>query len=103
MKIYWVKDLKETEKAMYIGHISADDKAYGTAEIINDKIESIKKENDMTGLRFSGLRDLFDEHPCSDGGNWYGTDVWLIVKSGYFKKNRELIKKFKKVFEDGAA
>lgn len=99
MKQYWLSGLKKDEKAVYIGHITAEDKSYGIDNDMWEKINNIKKENDMTGLRFSFLRDLFDEYPCGHG-SYFGTDVWLIVKSGFLKKNKSLIEQFKKVFSE---
>lgn len=97
MKTYWMNDLKKTEKAVYIGHIAAKDKMYGIDKDIQEKIDEIRERNDMEGLRFSSLRDLSDEYRCRPG-SYFGCDVWLIVKPGYFKKNKELIEKFKGVF-----
>ena len=99
MRDYWMDDLKKTEKAVYIGHISAEDVMCGVRDDIIDELNSIKDENDMTGLRFSILRDLTDEYPDYPG-YWYGKDVWLIVKPGYFKKNQKLIEEFREVFDD---
>lgn len=97
MREYWLKNLKKNETAVYIGHISAEDKSYGIDEDYRKKMNDIKKESDMTGLRLSILRDLLDRYPCCDG-SYYGCDVWLIVQKGPIKKNQILINKLKDVF-----
>lgn len=99
MKQYWMNDVKKTERAIYIGHITSEEVCKGIYEDKKNRLETLMKEVDMTGMRFSVLRDLSDEYPCAPGA-YYGKDVWLIVKPGYLKKNSEIIEQFKTLVKE---
>ena len=99
MKQYWMNDVKNTERAIYIGHITSEEVCHGIYEDKKNRLEALMKEVDMTGMRFSVLRDLGDEYPCAPGA-YYGKDVWLIVKRGCLKKNSEIIDRFKSLIKE---
>lgn len=73
--------------------------AMGFTRIRKNRLEALMKEVDMTGMRFSVLRDLGDEYPCAPGA-YYGKDVWLIVKRGCLKKKSEIIDRFKSLIKE---
>ena len=98
MKQYWMNDVKKTERAIYIGHVTSEEVCSGIYEDKKNRLEALMKEVDMTGMRFSILRDLGDEYPCAPGA-YYGKDVWLIVKRGCLKKNSEIIDRFKSLIK----
>lgn len=99
MKQYWMNDVKKTERAIYIGHITSEEVCHGIYEDKKNRLEALMKEVDMTGMRFSVLRDLGDEYPCAPGA-YYGKDVWLIVKRGCLKKKSEIIDRFKSLIKE---
>ena len=99
MKQYWMNDVKKTERAICIGHITSEEVCHGIYEDKKNRLEALMKEVDMTGMRFSVLRDLGDEYPCAPGA-YYGKDVWLIVKRGCLKKNSEVIDRFKNLIKE---
>jgi len=99
MKQYWMNDVKKTERVIYIGHITSEEVCNGIYKDKINRLEALTKEVDMTGMRFSVLRDLCDEYPCYPGA-YYGKDVWLIVKPGYLKRNSEVIDRFKNLIKE---
>ena len=56
MKQYWMDDVKKTERAIYIGHITSEQVSHGIYEDKKNRLEALMKEVDMTGMRFSVLR-----------------------------------------------
>lgn len=68
MKQYWMNDVKKTERAIYIGHVTSEEVCHGIYEDKKNRLETLMKEVDMTGMRFSVLRDLGDEYPCAPRG-----------------------------------
>ena len=91
--------VKKTERAIYIGHVTSEEVCHGIYEDKKNRLEALIKEVDMTGMRFSVLRDLGDEYPCAPGA-YYGKDVWLIVKRGCLKKKSEIIDRFKNLIKE---
>lgn len=96
MKEYWMDDVKKTEKAMYIGHIPAKDRANDKDKDIIKRLSQICSETE--GISCSILRDLSDRYWCPGEGPCYGRDVFVIVKNGYLKRNKNNIEKMKKCF-----
>ena len=101
-KVYGYSDLRETEEAIYVGHVSAHNMKFRDRNLLDQLIEV------GTGLcevgHLSVWRDFGDEESDFYGkGSWYGRNVWLIVhKWDSKKKVKEATKKLRDLFKDWA-